>query len=183
MVDAAMRSLRATGWLPFRLRAMVVSFAANHLWLDWRAFGQPLAQRFIDYEPGIHWGQCQHFSGVTGAGDVTIDDPVKLGRAQDPGGSFIRKWVPELEHLPVEFLHEPWTMTPLEQAETGVEIGEEYPVPVVDLETAAQGAMDRIKAIRDSDTFAEEGPKVLLNGHLPGLTPQEEPGQEITVEV
>jgi deoxyribodipyrimidine photo-lyase len=55
MVDACMRSLRATGWLNFRMRSMLVSFASHHLWLRWREIGLFLARQFLDFEPGIHW--------------------------------------------------------------------------------------------------------------------------------
>ncbi|MEE8615727.1 MAG: FAD-binding domain-containing protein, partial [Roseateles sp.] len=66
MVDACMRQLLATGWLNFRMRAMLVSFAAYHLGLHWRAPGLHLARCFLDFEPGIHWSQMQMQSGTTG---------------------------------------------------------------------------------------------------------------------
>ncbi|MGB8813860.1 MAG: FAD-binding domain-containing protein, partial [Paracoccaceae bacterium] len=64
-VDACMRYLAATGWLNFRMRAMVTSVASYHLWLDWRATGAVLARRFTDYEPVIHWPQMQMQAGET----------------------------------------------------------------------------------------------------------------------
>ncbi|MDO9284766.1 MAG: FAD-binding domain-containing protein, partial [Aquabacterium sp.] len=72
MVDACMRQLVATGWLNFRMRAMLVSFAAYHLWLHWRAPGQFLARQFLDFEPGIHWSQMQMQSGTTGINTLRI---------------------------------------------------------------------------------------------------------------
>ena len=59
IVDACMRLLRATGWLNFRMRAMLVGFAAYHLWPHWREPGRFLARQFLDFEPGIHWSQMQ----------------------------------------------------------------------------------------------------------------------------
>ena len=96
MVDACMRSLNATGWLNFRMRAMLVSFAANHLWLHWREPGLHLARQFLDFEPGIHWSQMQMQSGTTGINTLRIYSPAKQQRDHDPDGVFVRRWVPEV---------------------------------------------------------------------------------------
>ena len=96
MVDACMRQLRATGWLNFRMRAMLVSFAAYHLWLHWRAPGLFLARQFLDFEPGIHWSQMQMQSGTTGINTLRIYSPAKQARDHDPLGEYVRRWVPEI---------------------------------------------------------------------------------------
>ena len=96
MVDACMRQLRATGWLNFRMRAMLVSFASYHLWLHWREPGLFLARQFLDFEPGIHWSQMQMQSGTTGINTLRIYSPTKQALDQDPQGLYIRRWVPEL---------------------------------------------------------------------------------------
>ncbi|OYU26569.1 MAG: deoxyribodipyrimidine photolyase [Burkholderiales bacterium PBB2] len=96
MVDACMRQLRATGWLNFRMRAMLVSFAAYHLWLHWREPGLFLARQFLDFEPGIHWSQMQMQSGTTGINTLRIYSPAKQAREHDPLGEYQRRWLPEL---------------------------------------------------------------------------------------
>jgi deoxyribodipyrimidine photo-lyase len=95
MVDACMRMLRAQGWINFRMRAMLVSFAAYHLWLHWREPALHLAKLFVDYEPGIHYSQFQMQSATTGINTIRIYSPAKQQEDHDPAGVFVRRWIPE----------------------------------------------------------------------------------------
>ena len=148
MVDACMRYLRARGWLNFRMRAMLVSFAAYHLWLHWREPGLFLARQFLDFEPGIHWSQLQMQSGTTGINTFRIYSPTKQAREQDPDGHFIRRWVPELARVPLPLLAEPWRLLPSQQRKAGCVIGSDYPAPVVDERSALAHARERAYSVR-----------------------------------
>ena len=123
IVDASMRMLDATGWLNFRMRAMLVSVAAYPLWLHWREPGLVLARRFVDYEPGIHWPQLHMQAGVTGINATRVYSPARQQHDQDPEGRFVRAWLPELGTA-------------------------DYPPPIVDWASAAREARDRVWAAR-----------------------------------
>ena len=150
-VDACMRYLRATGWINFRMRAMLMSFASYDLWLPWQKSGDVLARLFTDYEPGIHWTQSQMQSGVTGINAIRIYSPIKQGLDQDPDGTFTRKWVPELASLPDKLLQTPWLAE---------EIDLDYPPPLVEHREAAAQAKDRIWTIRKTPAAKEEAAAV-----------------------
>ena len=162
MVDACMRRLRATGWLNFRMRAMLCSFAAYDCWLDWRRFAPAYGGLMADYVPGIHYPQVQMQSGTTGINRVRIYNPVKQGREQDPDGTFIRRWVPELSHLETTaYVHAPWKMSPIEQQAAGCVIGEDYPDRVVDHNDAYHHAQDAIHELRQRPEIQAQADTVL----------------------
>jgi deoxyribodipyrimidine photo-lyase len=89
MIDACMRALKESGWLNFRMRAMLVSFASYNLWLHWQPTAVYLARHFLDFEPGIHYPQLQMQSGTTAINQVRVYSPSKQGRDQDPDGCII----------------------------------------------------------------------------------------------
>jgi deoxyribodipyrimidine photo-lyase len=152
MVDACVVMLRATGWINFRMRAMLVSVAAYPLWLHWQPVGQWLARQFIDYEPGIHWSQMQMQSGTTGINIARVYNPIKQAKDHDPHGHFVRRWLPALRKVPDAWLFEPWRMPPDLQARYGVTVGTDaqcdIAYPLVDLEDATRDAKAKLYALR-----------------------------------
>lgn len=148
MVDACVAMLRETGWINFRMRAMLVSVAAYPLWLHWRPVGLWLAQQFLDYEPGIHWSQLQMQAGTTGINTTRVYNPIKQAQDHDPQGHFVRRWLPALRRVPDAWLFQPWLMPDAVQAKAGVRVGQEIPVPVVDLEAATRRAKARVHGLR-----------------------------------
>ena len=156
MVDACMRALTATGWLNFRMRAMLMSFASYHLWLHWREPALHLARLFTDYEPGIHYSQVQMQSGTTGINSIRIYNPTKQGIDQDPEGAFIRHWIPELRKMDQDFIHTPW------QAQSQMN---GYPMPIIDEKTARKAAADRIYGLRKNNTGHKETARKIVKKH------------------
>ena len=156
LVDACMRSLVATGWLTFRMRALVVSFASYTLWLHWRPTGLHLAKHFLDFEPGIHWSQMQMQSGTTGINTLRIYNPTKQAVEQDPHGIFIRRWVPELARVPPAYAHMPWTMPAGLQQGSDCVIGRDYPPPIVDHADEVREAKRRLAAVRSAPAARTE---------------------------
>lgn len=156
MVDACMRFLKTNGWINFRMRAMLVSFASYNLWLDWRPTSKFLSKYFIDYEPGIHYNQFQMQSGVTGINAIRIYNPVKQQADHDPDGLFVKKWCPELNCVPKEYLHFPHLMSESFQKKIGCIIGKSYPEPLVDLKISSLKAKKIIYNIKSSSTARKQ---------------------------
>lgn len=159
LVDACMRCLAETGWINFRMRAMVVSFLCHHLDQDWRAGVHHLAQQFLDYEPGIHYPQFQMQAGTTGINTIRMYNPVKQSKDHDPKGVFIRKWIPELLGIPADFIHEPWKLTSMEKALYDITLN--YPEPIVNLDESGRIARKKIWGHRNNDLVKKEKQRIL----------------------
>ena len=150
MVDACMRCLNETGFLNFRMRAMVVSFACFGLHLSWRLIHMPLAKLFLDYEPGIHLSQLQMQAGVIGFNAIRVYNPAKQFSDHDSNGEFVKRWVPELRDLKsVEILNIEKLNLPM------------YVNPIACLKSRSRVMKDRIFEIRRSEQGFSETKKIL----------------------
>lgn len=150
LVDASMRCLGKTGFLNFRMRAMVTSFATHALRLDWRTVNAPLARLMYDYEPGIHISQLQMQSGVTGFNTLRVYSPAKQLAEQDPDAVFTKRWVPELVDVPTDSML---------SVKNGRVPG--YIEPIVDFAAETKVMKDALYALKKSDENGLLIPKIL----------------------
>lgn len=167
LVDACMRCLNETGYLNFRMRALVVSFFTHNLWQPWQEATTHLSQMFLDFEPGIHFPQLQMQAGETGTNMLRIYNPVKNSYEYDPEAVFIKKWVPELKNLNVHFIHEPYLMTEMDQVFNNLKLGIDYPKPIVNLQETRKQASDVLWNLKKNKTVKSESNRILQKHTLP----------------
>jgi len=161
LVDACMAMLRETGWINFRMRAMLMSTASYLYWLHWRESGLHLAREFLDYEPGIHWPQVQMQSGTTGINTLRIYNPIKQAKDQDPEGEFVRKWIPALKNVPNTWIFEPWLMTPELQTQYQCIIGQDYPAPLLSIQAALKHARAQLSQAKHGINHMDETKRIV----------------------
>jgi deoxyribodipyrimidine photo-lyase len=131
LVDACMRCVAATGFLNFRMRALLVSCLTHLLGLNWKLGVKHLARCFLDFEPGIHYPQFQMQAGVTGINTIRIYNPIKQALDHDSEGEFIHQWIPELAKLPMPWLASPWELGWIDRMSMNIKLPPIYEQPIV----------------------------------------------------
>lgn len=147
IVDSAMRCLNQTGTMPNRLRMVVASFLCKTLLIDYKKGEEYFALKLLDFDLAANnggWQWCSS-SGCDASPYFRIFNPFNQSEKFDSEGEFIKQYCPELKNLKKKFLHDPSKATPLELAEAGVTLGENYPFPVVDYKKQRVLALDMYK--------------------------------------
>ncbi|HAD99999.1 MAG TPA: deoxyribodipyrimidine photolyase, partial [Rhodospirillaceae bacterium] len=133
LVDAGMRELWQTGFMHNRVRMVVASFLIKHLMIDWRVGEAWFRDTLVDADLANNVANWQWTAGcgADAAPYFRIFNPIGQGEKFDPDGVYIRQWVPELKGMPTNYLNKPWEAPPEVLREAGVELGKNYPKPVV----------------------------------------------------
>lgn len=152
VIDAAARQLLAEGFVPNRARMLAASFLTKHLLIDYRR-GEA---HYLKYLTDGDWAQNNlGWQWTAGTGTdaqpyFRVFNPVLQARKFDPNGDYVRRWVPELRHVPARYVHAPWEATPLELSSFDVRLGVTYPERVVQHESARARFLEEAATMKDS---------------------------------
>jgi len=167
MVDACMRCVNQTGYLNFRMRAMLISFWTQHIWQPWQPAALHLAKQFTDYEPGIHYAQVQMQAGTVGYHTIRVYNPRKQALEHDPEAKFIKEWLPELRNLPHDLAISPWKINEMEQLFYSFIVGLNYPKPLTDPEVSGKIASQALHLFQKQELTKREAKKIMSTHVVP----------------
>jgi deoxyribodipyrimidine photo-lyase len=150
LVDAAMAQINQTGYMHNRLRMVVASFLVKDLGIDWRWGERYFAEKLNDFDLAANNGgwQWASSSGCDAQPYFRIFNPTSQSEKFDPAGRFIRRYLPQLAGLPDQALHAPWTARPIDLAAAGVELGRDYPLPIVQHDEARARTLARYAVVK-----------------------------------
>ena len=150
IVDAGMRELRTTGWMHNRVRMIVASFLIKDLLIDWQSGEHWFWDTLVDADLASNAASWQWVTGcgADAAPYFRVFNPTIQGTKFDPDGSYVRRWVPEISRLPDRLIHTPWMAKPIELEDAGIELGRNYPEPIVDHAMARNRALEKYKLLR-----------------------------------
>jgi len=150
IVDAGMRELWTTGWMHNRVRMIVASFLIKDLLIDWQTGEKWFWDTLVDADLASNAASWQWVAGcgADAAPYFRVFNPTIQGTKFDPDGSYVRRWLPEVSRLPDRLIHAPWTAKPIELADAGIELGRDYPAPIVDHSIARNRALEKYKLLK-----------------------------------
>lgn len=150
IIDAGMRELWETGWMHNRVRMITASFLIKHLLIDWRAGQEWFWDTLVDADLANNAASWQWVagSGADAAPYSRVFNPVTQGQTHDPKGAYVRRFVPELARLPDALIHQPWGAHASDLAAADVRLGQTYPFPMVDLNSARQRALSAFATLK-----------------------------------
>lgn len=175
LLDASMRCLQTTGRLEAELRSLLLSFATCHLWLDPVAPSQHLARLSTDFDTALFYGNARKVIGISSRPTGQIPNPVRQSLVRDPKGTFIRKWVPEIANLTNEWIHSPWEAPKSLLADTGIVLGQTYPMRMVDHIAAARAARNHLFPNITSKALPFDVPAQTRLSRKPGIPKRTHP--------
>ena len=142
MVDAGMRQLLKTGWMHNRVRMIVASFLIKDLHLEWQQGASWFEKHLSDFDPASnsHGWQWTAGCGTDASPYYRVFNPILQGYKFDTEGDYVRKYIPELAHIPGAQVHEPWLLV--------VGLSNGYPEPMLDHSTERDESLARLKEIK-----------------------------------
>lgn len=163
LIDAAVRCMKITGWINFRLRATLVSFICNTCLQDRKEIAHFFSIYWTDYEPWIHYPQFQMQSWTAGINQYRIYNPTKQLLEKDAEWRFVDTRCPELKSIPMPYKAEPWKLNEwLFQWAYGMRIWVDYPTPLFDLEQQNRTARKVLRDLKKEPWFREVAYKIYL---------------------